>query len=80
VFHIYQPINDITGNVCGTLFSYTLANLPIAYTTSRILVYQCMTQKQTFMEVHRENCMVPSTFSPEHTQRIVPYVGVGSRG
>jgi hypothetical protein len=27
------------------------------------------------MAVHRENCMVPSTLSPEHPQRIVPYVG-----
>jgi hypothetical protein len=39
---IYQPINDITGNICGKLFSYTLANPPIAYPTSRILVYQCI--------------------------------------
>jgi hypothetical protein len=74
LFFIYQPINGITDNICGQLFSYTLANPPIAYRTSRILVYQCMTQKQTFKAVHRENCMVPSTLSPEHPQRIVPYV------
>jgi hypothetical protein len=72
---IYQPINDITGNVCGKLFLYTLANPPIAYPTSRILVYQCMTQKQTLMAFYRKNCTVPSTLSPEHPQRIVPYVG-----
>jgi hypothetical protein len=36
----------MTGNICGKLFSYTLAYPPIPYPTSRIPVYQWMTQKQ----------------------------------
>jgi len=65
----------MTGNICGKLFSYTLAYPPIPYPTSRIPVYQWMTQKQFLMAVHGENCTVPSTLSPEHPQRILPYVG-----
>jgi hypothetical protein len=57
------------------MFSYTLAKPPRAYPPSIILVYQYMIQKHTFMAVRRENCMVPSTLSPELPQRTVSHVG-----